>query len=74
MMRLGRFLADGLSTVHVSATAQCVPPFARKLHLKVLPVRERSGVGSLDRREQEVQCCRSEPAGGNKVKYGLSYQ
>lgn len=36
-MRLGRFLADGISTVHVLTA--CIPHFPRQLHLKVLPVR-----------------------------------
>lgn len=36
-MRLGRFLADGISTVHVWTV--CIPHYLRQLHLKVLPVR-----------------------------------
>lgn len=52
-MRLGRFLADGISTVHVLTA--CIPHFPRQLHLKVLPVRsdecrarERRGLAGIE--------------------------
>lgn len=78
MMRLERFLADGISTVHVLTA--CIPPPTlpvTALHLTVLPVRSTEhtgGVGRQDPSGEEVLWCRFEPTGGNMVKYGLSYQ
>lgn len=72
MMRLRRLLADGISTPHVLTA--CVAHFPHQLHLKVLPDGSAVAWAGGFSGTQEVPCCRREPAGGNLVKYGQSYQ